>query len=181
MNSLDTFLLLFIIIVFIKEYEKANKKNKRNKNKKTFAQKTDKYFQTKKTKTSYQEKQIKGKEFEKYVARYYQLLDYTVIEHGQIMGRKDKGIDIIAENEKEILLIQCKNYDINSTWKIRQKDIKAFRMDCLDFIHENPKYKIDKTKALFIISDNFIDNGAKNYIKEKKAQGKKIDYKIISY
>jgi len=181
MDSLSTFFLLFLIIIFIKEYEKKNKKNRKKINKETFTAKTDKYFQTKKHKTSYKEKQIKGKEFEKYVARYYQLLDYTVIEHGQLMGKKDKGIDIIAENEKEILLIQCKNYDINSSWKIRQKDIKAFRMDCLDFIFENKKYKKSKTKALFILSGDFIDNGAKKYISEKKAQGKKIDYKIISY
>jgi len=121
----------------------------------------------------------KGKLYEEFIAHHYKDKGYEVIERGKIMGKKDGGIDIIAKNDDEILLIQCKNYDINSTWKIRQKDIKAFRMDCLDFIEENNTYKTENTKAIFIISDNFIDNGAKNYIKEKQNKGKKIEYKII--
>jgi len=134
-----------------------------------------------KPKTSYKEKVKKGKIYEKFISKYYKSLGYKVVEHGKIMGKKDQGIDIIAQKRDETVLIQCKNFHPNTLWKIKQKDIKAFRMDCLDFIAENPHYKSKSIKALFILSNDVIDYGAKAYIKEKKAKGKKIDYEIIPY
>jgi len=134
-----------------------------------------------KNKTTYQEKIQKGKDYEDYIARYYSLIDYTVIEHGKLLGRKDQSIDIIAEKENEILLIQCKNYNENHKWKIRQKDIKAFRMDCIDFIEKNKQYKKPYTKILFVTSKDILDQGAKMYIQEKKQEGKNIDYRVIEY
>ncbi|RRS30979.1 MAG: hypothetical protein P794_05010 [Epsilonproteobacteria bacterium (ex Lamellibrachia satsuma)] len=156
----------------------VNKIEKNTKNTKIY---TPKYKAPYRKKTSYKEKIIKGANFEKYVARYYDLLDYKIIEHGKIYGKKDQGIDIIAINEKETILIQCKNYNNNHKWKIRQKDIKAFRMNCIDFVNNNPEYKKKNTNILFITSNDILDAGAKKYIKEKRMEGKKIDYKIIDY
>ena len=132
-----------------------------------------------KPKISYKEKVKKGKVYEKFISKHYRSLGYHVIEHGKIMGKKDQGIDIIAQKRDETILIQCKNFHKNTTWKIKQKDIKAFRMDCIDFIGENPQYKSGNIKALFILSNDVIDYSAKVYIEEKRRSGKNIAYQII--
>ena len=53
-------------------------------------------------KSSYQVNKEKGDMYEKYIADYYREQGYTISEHGQDNGRKDKGIDVIAKKEKEI-------------------------------------------------------------------------------
>ena len=164
-----------LIEIFLKPKKKRKRKKSYNNSKPYIEKNTNTY-----KKTTYQEKQKKGKDFEEYVAKYYSNLNYMVIEHGKSYGKKDQGIDLIA-TEKEVILIQCKNYSKNHSWKIRQKDIKAFRINCIDFVEKNKQYKTKNTKILFIVSKDVLDIGAKLYIEEKKKEGKKIDYKIIEY
>jgi Holliday junction resolvase-like predicted endonuclease len=128
-----------------------------------------------------EQKLQKGLEYEDFVASFYKNKGYKVIHRGRELGKLDKGIDLVAYNSKEILLIQCKNYNIHTGWKITQKDIKAFRMDCLDLIESNPKYRQFQIKAIFIVSDKFIDKGAIVYIKQKQKEGKKLYYKLIPF
>ncbi len=67
----------------------------------------------------------RGLEFEELVGDYYNERGYSVIRNGRIasqtsrgkysntdkgIGVTDNGVDIIAFNDKEILLIQCKDY-----------------------------------------------------------------------
>ena len=161
----------------IREYEN-NINSNNHVNKKNYEPEPE--FEPKQTST-YWEKVKKGSEYEEFIADYYKSLGYDVVEHGKMMGRKDMGIDIIAFKKNEILLIQCKNFKENSRWKIRQKDIKAFRMDCINFLVENPEHKREKMKGLFIASNDVFDNGAKRYAKEKRMQGKEIACKVIPY
>lgn len=130
-------------------------------------------------KTTYQEKIKKGAEYEEFISNIYRNKGYTVWEHGKEKGYKDLGIDIVAKKDKELILIQCKNWNENHRYKIRTKDIKALRTDGRDFIHKNKMFIGYDLKLIFTLSGEFIDNGAKRYIEEIKKDGKKVDYEII--
>ena len=119
----------------------------------------------------YKENIQKGIEYEKYVARYFRARGYKVKEHGIQNGRKDKGIDIIAKKNNEILLIQCKNWKKDSKRKIDHIRIKEFIGNCTTFIEKN-KNKIENKdyifKKLFITSNKILDKSAKRYMEENK-------------
>ena len=130
----------------------------------------------KQTNNSYQDKKNKGDEYEIYIAKHYRSLGYTVIEHGKEKGRKDGGIDLIAEKNDEVILIQCKDWNENNSHKIDHKDIKVLRIDANDFLEKNPKYQNYKIKLKYTLSGNFIHNSAKKHMEECKED---IDYEII--
>lgn len=116
-------------------------------------------------------KQI-GDDYEAYIAKYYRSLGYTVIERGKTMGYADEGIDLIAENQNEINLIQCKN------WKrrITHKDIKVFLHDTDKYINKNKINK--KIELLYIASNDTFDAGAKWILKNER---KNLNSKVIPY
>ena len=60
----------------------------------------------------------KGKEYEEFVAGRYKLEGYDIYLHGIKKGLKDKGIDIICTKNEELILIQCKNWEKHSSYKI---------------------------------------------------------------
>ena len=64
----------------------------------------ERYIQSHKSKS-----QI-GRLYERFVGYEYERRGYTVPFHGAIKGFEDLGRDIIAQNSKEILIIQCKNW-----------------------------------------------------------------------
>lgn len=49
-----------------------------------------------------------GIDYERYIGYVYEQKGYDVIYNGALKGLEDMGRDIIAENSKEILIIQCK-------------------------------------------------------------------------
>lgn len=92
------------------------------------------------------ENKAKGDEFERKVAEYYSKEGYNVWNRSASMGNQDKGIDLIAFKDEEILLIQCKwgqrtdtlgvevyNKMINGYKKIKDTIIKK---------SDNAKYKL---------------------------------------
>ena len=56
-----------------------------------------------------------GKMFERYVGYLYEKAGYSVEYRGIKMGLKDGGIDLICRKGGEILLVQCKNWRLDST------------------------------------------------------------------
>ncbi|MEA2028232.1 MAG: restriction endonuclease [Campylobacterota bacterium] len=86
---------------------------------------------------SYHDKVKKGADYEKFIADQYRAKGYTIWEHGADKGLKDMSIDIIAKRNKELLLIQCKNWNEKNKYRIKQKDIKALRADARDFVKLN--------------------------------------------
>lgn len=103
-------------------------------------------------KTSYKKKQIKGAKYEKLVCQKFQKENYDVYEKGLEEGFRDGGIDLIARKEDEILLIQCKNWDINNKYRVREKDVREFYGACQFYIDEN---NLDKknTTCIYIVPD----------------------------
>jgi len=108
----------------------------------------------------------KGKEYEKFVGKYFENKGYIIKYNGIEKGKKDNSIDIIAIKKEEIIFIQCKNWKENGKYKISHKDIKAFIGDTSTFINENSQYKEYKIKRLFVMSGKILDKSAYNYIKE---------------
>ena len=49
-----------------------------------------------------------GIDYERYIGYVYECKGYKVTYNGAIKGLEDMGRDIIAENDKEILVVQCK-------------------------------------------------------------------------
>ena len=118
----------------------------------------------------------KGEQYEEYIAKHYRTKNYYVIENGKNKGRKDGGIDLIAIKQNQLILIQCKNWNENNSYKITHKDIKVLITETKDFLDKYPKYKNYIIKIRYTLSGNFIDASAKKYILESKEN---IDYEII--
>jgi len=131
------------------------------------------------TKTTYKEKTDKGQEYEEYVAKVYRSRGYHVSEYGKQQGVLDHGIDLIAKKQKEIVLIQCKNWNENGKWKIKHKDIKAFQTDARTFVEDKPLLRSCLLTARYTISGDFIHQSAIKHIEEMKKLGKRVDYEIV--
>lgn len=56
-----------------------------------------------------------GKMYERYIGYLYEIDGYNVTYRGIEMGLKDGGIDLICRKKDEILLVQCKNWTLDST------------------------------------------------------------------
>ena len=122
------------------------------------------------SKKLYKENKKKGIDYEKYVSKYFKEKGYKVKEHGIENGKRDKGIDVIIMKNKEITLIQCKNWKENGR-KIDHIRMKEFIGNCSTFLEKNKdKYKNKnyKFKKLYITSNKILDNSAKKYIEENK-------------
>jgi len=131
------------------------------------------------TKTTYKEKMYKGQEYEEYVAKVYRSRGYHVSEYGKQKGVLDHGIDLIAKKQKEIVLIQCKNWNANGKWEIKHKDIKAFQTDARTFVEDKPLLRSCLLTARYTISGDFIHQSAIKHIEEMKKIGKRVDYEIV--
>lgn len=121
-------------------------------------------------------KKDRGDEYEAYIAKYYRRLGYFVIEHGKEKGLKDGGIDLIAEKDNKVILIQCKDWNENNSHKIDHKDIKVLRIDANDFLEKNTKYENYKIKLRYTLSGNFLHKSAERHMEECRED---IDYEII--
>lgn len=102
----------------------------------------------------------KGIMYELKIHLLYEDNNYKVFPNGLIKKYKDKGIDLIAKKNNEIILIQCKNYKYPPKMNL----ITKFMNDCENFIKENQELCKNK-----IIHKNFITS-----CKDK-------DYKVIKF
>lgn len=129
-------------------------------------------------KTTYKEKVDKGKEYEEYIAKYYERLGYYVWQHGKDKGVKDNGIDLIAKKGKEILFIQCKNWSLTTSYQINHEKLKATRQDVVDYIEKNPIFKTYDKRTIYVLSNDILHKSAYYYLEEYKDD---IECKIIPY
>lgn len=128
-------------------------------------------------KTTYKDKIKKGEDYEKFISKHYQDCNYIVHENGLSNGKKDNGIDLIAIKEKNIVFIQCRNWNETSRYKIKHTEIKVFETNVNNYLEKNPIFNTETyTKKLrYIISGDFMHQSAIKYIKEKE----NIDFEII--
>lgn len=125
-------------------------------------------------KTTYQENKKRGNDYEEFVGKYYERQGYKVIYHGLEQGKKDGGIDLIAENEYETLLIQCKAWQ---KAEVKQKHIKEFIGNCTTFLEDNPQNNL-KVKRIFVTSSEKSEKGLDKYLIQHVG---KIEYIIMPF
>lgn len=106
-----------------------------------------------------------GEEYEKYIGKKYETASYKVEYRGLILGKQDGGIDLIAENEERIVLVQCKNWiDIN-IHQIESRDLRAFLGDCYLYLLHNTINK--QISYHFIISDiHMLSDSSKLFLNQ---------------
>jgi len=104
-----------------------------------------------------------GKEFEYYVSDYFKIQGYEVINNFE-KEKNDEGIDIIAKKDDELLLIQCKNWEIPV---ISHKEIKEFLGNCYLFLYNYVEYrKFKRVRRLYITSQSNLDKSARYLLKD---------------
>ncbi len=159
----------------LKEKEIIN--TKENKSEETKQEET-----TKPKKNNYYQRKMenikKGREFEKFVLKYYKDKGYLVDDRAKRLKKKDNGIDIIVKKDDKYILIQCKNYSTKGT--IKQDLVRKFNGDCWDIISNNEsKLNKDNTKFIFAISNlECLHTGAIEYFKDER---NKCRYKIFKF
>jgi restriction system protein len=114
----------------------------------------------------------KGDRYEAKIGESLEIAGYKVIYRGLELGKKDEGIDLIAENKNEIILIQCKNWKEN---EVTHKEIKEFLWNCHAFAKKiNP----DKPIKYKFFASNRINPSADTYVKQQIKAGVPIECKI---
>lgn len=111
-----------------------------------------------------------GISYERYIGYIYENKNYQVIYNGALEGFNDLGRDIIAENDKEILIIQCKY------WK-REKIIhenhifQLYGTMMLKNLELSEKNVNKKVEGIFITTTSLSDTA--------KEVAKKLGIKVI--
>lgn len=178
---MTTVIIIFIIAIIISAIISGkNKAKPKNYNKAYFDKdKKRKAFEEnrrKRAREHYIKIDKKGKEYELYIAEHFRKLGYKVKEHGLINGRADSGIDVIAMKDKEITLIQCKNWKENRKYKVDHNLLKAFIGNTTNFLEKN-KNKAEgySIKRLFVTSNDVLDSSAKYFLRDSNL----IEHQII--
>ncbi len=127
-------------------------------------------------KPSYQERKKRGNEYEIHVGKYYERQGYKVIYNGLINGKKDDGIDLLAENEHEILLIQCKGW--NQSIEMKRRSVVEFMGNCSTFLMDNSHLKEKNIKRIFVTSSEKSELGLDKYLIQHAG---KIEYMIMPF
>ena len=63
---------------------------------------------------------LAGIQYERYIGFAHEIRDYKVKYQGAVSGRRDLGLDLICENSKEILAIQCKRLSVEKGIPVRE-------------------------------------------------------------
>ncbi|MDR2039378.1 MAG: NERD domain-containing protein [Bacteroidales bacterium] len=121
-----------------------------------------------------------GAIYEKYVGQIFEDNGYEVIYNGLNLGFIDKGIDLIAKNASNIILIQCKYFK----GFITKNKIEWILYKASKELLKN--YYASGKKVTFMLVVNSIDN---NFSKQKpkgfnpnyESPNAKIEYPLLQY
>lgn len=118
-----------------------------------------------------------GVDYEKFIASKYELNKYHVELNGIKKGVKDGGIDLIAIKKEKIVLVQCKNWALSNSYKINQKDLRAFIGDCYLYLRET-NISNRKVSFHFIVShNNILTKTAEIFLNKNKF----IKFKVVPF
>ena len=169
------FIILFLSIILItKNLKKDNNKEKMNnkekivnkyeyvrkleekekKYKKKYEEKIDK---KQRQREFYQRNKKNGENLEVRTGKKYEERGYVVTYNGLRNGLKDEGIDLLCVSEKEIILIQCKNY--TNTKSIDHKMVKKFHSNAIKYIKLNYLDE-DKTVLKYVVPNRKVFCGS---------------------
>lgn len=167
----------FVILFFkakINKWEKEKKQENRLNKKKETKQKEKNEIETEKKTWGDKKKEFKdgiiekGSDYELFVADHYRSKGYDVLEHGKEYGKLDKGIDLIAKKDNEIIIIQCKNWRAGGKFTIDHTMVKEFIGNVATFLDKNAIYKDYIVKKIFAVSEKVLDKSAMEFITANK-------------
>lgn len=109
-------------------------------------------------------------EFEDHVKCFYEYYGYTVHVTSTIGDQKANGIDLIAKKDKTIIFICCEYQDKESQDLVNKEDIINFENDVQAYLDKNVIFKsvLYHKKMKYVLSGNFIEDVASEYIKSKQ-------------
>ena len=118
----------------------------------------------------------KGRDYELFITDYFRKQGYQIKPFGILNGRKDKGIDVIIKKDKEITLIQCKNWKEGSSYKIKHQHLKEFLGNTTAFLDNNKEKAAEYTiKRLYITSNDVLDNSARHFLRDNNI----VEHRVI--
>ena len=95
---------------------------------------------------------LKGDEYELFIGKKFEEKGDLVLYHGFLLGYKDSGIDLISIDDKNINLIQCKNWTNKTFTMFYLDEIYSKLLDYkIDFYHipvKNIQYNLQIEKSL---------------------------------
>lgn len=100
-----------------------------------------------------------GIAYERYIGYLYEKEGYSVIYEGATKGVQDRGIDIIAQNKKETVIIQCKRYSMTKNHLVHENTVaQLFGVSTV--------YRMEKPTAVFravIYTSSTLSEEAKHF------------------
>ena len=136
----------------------------------------NKEVQAENRKKMYKDNIKKGRDYELFIIDYFKKQGYTTKEHGILNGKKDKGIDVIIKKDKEITLIQCKNWKQGSSYKIKHTHLKEFVGNTTAFLDNNrDKAEGYIIKRMYVTSNDVLDNSARHFLRDNNI----VEHRII--
>ncbi len=129
-------------------------------------------------KQMYKDNKKKGRDYELFILKYFEKQGYKTKDNSFVNGKKDNGIDLIILKNKEITLIQCKNWKKDSSYKIKHRHLKEFLGNTTAFLYNNKeKAKGYKIKRMYITSNDVLDNSAKHFLNNNSI----LEHRVIPY
>ncbi len=112
--------------------------------------------------------------YEKFIKEYYKQQDYTVWHYSKDKKQcdKNKNITFIAKKDKEIILIHCRDNQLD----ISVEELKSFQKQRDTFKIDNPVFKNYDLKLHYCMSGFFMTEEAYEYT---EAFPNDISYEII--
>ncbi|WP_121627398.1 restriction endonuclease [Poseidonibacter antarcticus] len=111
-------------------------------------------------------KQTYGNEYEVFIAEKYQDNGYSVENRGIKNSFNDGGLDVIARKDNKLILVQCKNWTMSNSFKINQKDIRAFIGDCFIYLKDINLEGIKVSYHFIVSHDNILTKSAEIFLKQ---------------
>ncbi|WP_198304830.1 restriction endonuclease [Arcobacter vandammei] len=109
-----------------------------------------------------------GNSYEEFISNKYLVLGYEVQNIGIEKSFDDGGIDVIAKKDNNIILVQCKNWSMSNSYKINQKDLRAFVGDCFLYL-KNIDLTNTKVSYHFIVShEDILTKSAEIFLEKNK-------------
>jgi len=118
-----------------------------------------------------------GNYYEEFISNKYLDYGYDIENRGIKESFNDGGLDIIAKKDNSIVLVQCKNWSMSNTYKINQKDLRAFVGDCFLYLKDINLEGIKVSYHYIVSHENILTKSAQIFLKENSF----IKFKCIPY
>jgi len=117
---------------------------------------------------------IENDTYEEFVKEYYTKRAYTVWHHSKEKTQhdKNKNITLVAKKNKKIILIHCRDNQLD----ISVDELKSFQKQRDDFKKDNPVFKNYDLKLHYSMSGFFMTEEAYEYLEKSNDD---ISYQVI--